>query len=148
MPLEDHDRPLNPRGVRSAQAVSLEIRNRLPEKYTVWSSTAKRASSTALIFADKLHWPVEQIVFKEELYTFDRKSLDTQLRACSDAVENLMVFGHNTALTDLVNFLGDKHLENVPTSGFVGLEFDIDSWKDLGNGRLTDTVFPKQLHIT
>ena len=42
-----------------------------------------------------------------------------------------MVFGHNYAFTNLVNQLGNKYIENVPTSGMVKIDFEIEHWKDL-----------------
>ena len=40
----------------------------------------------------------------------------------------IMVVGHNHAFTSIANMLGNKYIENVPTCGFVELQFDDDTW--------------------
>ena len=49
-PLKDFDRPLMKRGILDAHDVSLNISEYLPKTYIIWSSTAARATETALIF--------------------------------------------------------------------------------------------------
>jgi phosphohistidine phosphatase len=44
-----------------------------------------------------------------------------------------MCFGHNPALTDLVNHISTTHfIDNVPTCGVVEMTFDIESWASVG----------------
>ena len=80
MPLKDIDRPLDQRGLKDAHLVSLNIQKHIPNKYIIWSSTAKRAAETAVIFAQNLQWPLESIVFKDELYTFDCSKLEKTIK--------------------------------------------------------------------
>ena len=56
-----------------------------------------------------------------------------------------MVFGHNPAMTGLVNDLGDKEFDNIPTTGLVVIDFDSQSWSDLGKGKTLLNLFPKNL---
>ena len=56
-----------------------------------------------------------------------------------------MIFGHNFAITDFVNTFGNIYIENVPTCGFIVLEFNISSWQKLSKGNTTYKVFPKDL---
>jgi phosphohistidine phosphatase len=52
-PVNDVDRPLEQRGVKDAHLVSSNVHDFLPKTFVVYSSTAKRASATAVIFASK-----------------------------------------------------------------------------------------------
>ncbi len=56
-----------------------------------------------------------------------------------------MVFGHNYAMTNFVNTYGDSYIDNLPTSGLVIFDFDIDSWKDLKPGKTVEIMIPKNL---
>ena len=83
--------------------------------------------------------------FTHDLYDFSGESLVRVIKSCDDIINTLMVFGHNHALTDFVNTFGDKYIDNVPTSGLVIIEFDIDNWKDLKPGKTFYTLFPRDL---
>lgn len=144
-PLRDFDRPLQTRGIQDAHLVSLNLADVLPKTFMIWSSPAKRASETALIFAQNISYPVESIVYKEELYTFDERQLEKTVRSCSDDYDNVILFGHNEAITNFVNKFGDIFIDNVTTSGVVSLTFDADNWSDIGKGRTLKVVFPRDL---
>lgn len=146
-PLNDKERPLAKKGINDAHKMAVEIVGFLPKTNLIWSSTAKRATETAIIFAQNVNWPIENIVFKEDLYTFDENQLQKTIVSCKDDYENLILFGHNEAITNFVNKFGDVYIENVPTSGFVSLSFDIDSWTNLKKGKTLKTIFPRDLKV-
>ena len=58
-----------------------------------------------------------------------------------------MLFGHNYAITAFVNTYGDKYIDNVPTSGLVAIEFDMDHWNELKPGKTLITLFPRDLKL-
>ncbi|HNP32319.1 MAG TPA: histidine phosphatase family protein [Flavobacterium sp.] len=145
-PLRDYDRPLTNRGIHDAHLVSSNIGNHIPKTFLVWSSAAKRASETAMIFAQNISFPVESIVFKEDLYTFDERKLEQIIKSCPDDYDNLIVFGHNEAITNFVNKFGNTFIDNVSTSGFVNIIFDQNSWKYIENGITKKVIFPRDLN--
>lgn len=144
-PLKDIDRTLNQRGIADAHLVSTNCSKFLPSVYIIWSSLAKRASETAVIFAQNILYPIESIVFKQELYTFDENKLERVIKSCSNDFESVILFGHNEAITNFVNKFGDTYIDNVPTSGFVSLQFDTTDWEKIDKGRIKKIIFPKKL---
>jgi len=58
--------------------------------------------------------------------------------------DNLILFGHNEAITNFVNKFGDLYIENVPTSGVVALQFDSEDWGNISKGKTITTLFPSQ----
>ncbi|KRB59127.1 histidine phosphatase family protein [Flavobacterium sp. Root186] len=144
-PLKDFDRPLMKRGILDAHEVSINISKYLPKTYIIWSSTAARASETALIFAQNISYPIESIIYKDDLYTFDDKQLEKVIKSCDNSLESVILFGHNEAITNFVNKFGDVFIDNVPTSGFVSLQFDSESWDSINKGKTNKTLFPKDL---
>jgi phosphohistidine phosphatase len=144
-PVSDFDRSLLPSGVTDATLVAKEVKSVIPESYTIWSSAAKRASQTAQLFAQVFNYPTHNIDFKKELYTFSEKELERIIRTCPNEIENLIVFGHNEAITNFVNKFGNIFIDNVATSGFVSIILDAKTWKDFKTGKTTKVIFPKQL---
>jgi phosphohistidine phosphatase len=145
LPLRDIDRPLAPRGINDAQLVAINCRPFLPPNYIIWSSIAERTSETALIFAKNLSYPTEKIIYKEELYTFNESKLENVIKSCNNAFENVILFGHNEAITNFVNKFGDILIDNVPTAGFVAIQFDSNNWATINRGTIKKIIFPKDL---
>jgi phosphohistidine phosphatase len=144
-PVSDFDRNLLPSGVTDAKLVAKEATSVMPESYTIWSSAANRATQTAQLFAEVFNYPIQNIEIKKELYTFNEKELERIIRTCPNEIENLVVFGHNEAITNFVNKIGNIFIDNVATSGFVSIILDANSWKDFKTGITSKVIFPKQL---
>jgi len=144
-PLSDKDRSLNKRGIDDAHLVSENISAALPKTFIIWSSTAKRASETAMIFTQNMSCPVESIIFKDDLYTFDSKQLEKTIKSCNNDYDCVILFGHNEAITDFVNKFGDAFIDHVPTAGFVSINFDNDTWESINKGTIEKVIFPKDL---
>lgn len=143
--LPDDQRPLKKRGFKDADLVTKAFLATRYEPLTLWTSYAVRALTTAEIFKDKLNISDGDFLVKKELYTFNGSQLLKTIQTCDDAVENLMVFGHNPAMTSVVNHLGDQEFDNIPTTGLTVLEFETDSWKNLKDGKTILYLFPKNL---
>lgn len=145
LPLQDIDRPLLHRGIEDAHIVASAIVNYIPTSFLFWSSVAKRAVDTALIFAKTISFPIENIVYKDDLYTFDENQLEKVIKSCDNHYESVILFGHNEAITNFVNKFGDRFVSNVPTSGFVALQFEVDYWNKIDTGKIKKIIFPKDL---
>jgi phosphohistidine phosphatase len=53
--------------------------------------------------------------------------------------------GHNHAFTSVANMMGNKYIDNVPTCGFVNIQFTEDQWSNITTGTTIQTVFPRDL---
>jgi len=144
-PVQDFDRTLEQRGREDAFLVANNAVKFLPSNFVIYSSSARRARETALIFAKTILYPVESIVFSDNLYTFDENKLEKLIKSSTNDIENVILFGHNDAITNFVNKFGNIFVDNVPTSGFVWLQFETDSWEGITNGKTIKTIFPRNL---
>lgn len=144
-PLKDIDRPLERKGIYDAHLVAVNCIKSLPSTYMIWTSPAKRALETAIIFAQNILYPIDSIIIKEELYTFDENQLEKIIKSCSNVFESVILFGHNGAITNFVNKFGDIFIANVPTSGFVSIQFETDSWEKIKKGKIKKIIFPKKI---
>ncbi|KAA5821490.1 histidine phosphatase family protein [Algibacter amylolyticus] len=143
--LNDHERPLKSRGVTDANLVSKKLCYALKTIDLVLCSDAQRTKLTAEIFISALGIEENLVKFNPNLYDFSGENLVRIVKDVHDSVNNLMVFGHNHAITAFVNTFGTKHIDNVPTSGVVIIEFDIEKWSALKPGKTLKTIFPRDL---
>lgn len=143
--LPDDKRPLKKRAYKDADLVIDAFKGFVKDPLELWSSYATRALTTAKIFKEKLEVRDENFLIKNELYTFDSGSLLQVIKSCDDGIKNLMIFGHNPAMTGVANKLGDQNFDNVPTTGLCMIEFQTNSWQDLKKGKTLLYLFPKNL---
>jgi phosphohistidine phosphatase len=141
--LIDHERPLSTRGIQDAQLVFHEISSLLNMEYKILSSTSKRTTQTSKIFCTINDINFENILFKDELYTFNLNEFEKVVS--KNFKKNLIIFGHNNAITDFVNKFGDYYIENVPTCGVVVLKFDELGTFSPNKGAIIKTIFPRDL---
>lgn len=143
--LPDHDRPLKQRGFDDIKLVSEYIKDDFLKPDLILSSTANRAHTTSENYIKFLELHDVNFQLKKELYDFSGEAVLSQIFNCDNSVNILAIFGHNFALTNLCNQLGNNHIENLTTSGFVQIEFKQKDWKTIKNGATTRIVFPKHL---
>ncbi len=141
----DDKRPLLKRGIKDGECIAKAFETFFNKPTIVWSSPAVRALETAKIFKEKLKIEDQNFIIKPVLYTFDKNDLLKQIESCDSQVQTLMVFGHNPAMTGLVNQLGNQYFENIPTTGLTVIDFETESWKELKNGKTILNLFPKNL---
>ncbi|GEQ86265.1 phosphoglycerate mutase [Patiriisocius marinistellae] len=143
--VNDHQRPLKGRGKKDAPLVAAHVASIMERPQLLVSSDAVRAYETALFF--KSAFGLEDAIFKtnHELYDFSGQQLMEVIKGLDDDLNLVMLVGHNHALTSIVNMLGDTFIENVTTSGFVAIQFDVDSWSNIVTGKTIKKVFPRDL---
>ena len=146
----DDERPLKKRALKDAKLVlgvfkTFYKQNIDSASAIFWSSHAKRAHETAKIFKKKLSIKDESFHIKKALYTFRSSELKSIIRSAPNSIETLVVFSHNPGITNLVNKLGDRKFDNIPTTGLCVIEFEVDKWDSITSGKTLLTLFPKNL---
>ncbi len=142
--IADIDRPLKLKGIKAAYEIArkLKLRNDLPE--LIITSPANRAIHTALIFARVFETKGSLIRIDEGFYEGSVDYFINQIKATDETVSSLMLFGHNPGFTELSNRFLPQHISDLPTSGTVKIEFDVDSWKNISKETVKEhsMVFP------
>ncbi len=147
-PIPDKNRAISNRGRKDIQLVAKEFQKEFVFPNPVlFCSTAKRARETALFFAIINDYPMELIIYKDELYTFNDAQLEKEIKKFENRYKNVILFGHNEAITNFVNKFGTISISNIPTSGLVSIEFDCDNWSEIKNGVTKKMVFPRDLKL-
>ncbi len=145
--VDDKDRPLKRRGIDDAHLVSKAFKRENIKPDFTFSSPANRALHTSMIFVRNLDLSMDYFRVSNNLYDFLGNSVHEFISELDDALNTVMIFGHNNALTNIVNTIGNSYIDNVPTSGLVQINFNDNNWASVKNGVTVKTIFPKQFKI-
>ncbi|MBO6517637.1 MAG: histidine phosphatase family protein [Bacteroidia bacterium] len=132
--LSDHDRPLNKRGKGDLSIIGHRFNqlNFAPE--VCFHSSAKRAKDTAMGVVEYMD-ATPTLEERSELYSFSAETFFEFIRNISDHHGDVLLVAHNPGLTDLINFLGDVRIDNLPTGGYCQYEFDVDQWSEVAEAK-------------
>lgn len=134
--LDDHDRPLNARGLRDAPEMGRRLAERglIPDR--ILSSTALRAQTTAQLIADAFGYDADRIVLDERLYAASDDEVLRVIREIDGDIGTAMVVGHNPETVSLARrFSRDVH--EMPTCAVAEFTFDVDAWYELEDAEPT-----------
>ena len=144
--LADIDRPLNSRGKRDAPFMGKLLSEKGVKPDALISSPAKRARKTAFAFAEALDYPKSQIKLNPKVYEASVQDLFLVINNWDNALDVVMLFGHNLSYIYFANLYAKPPLDNVPTAGVVAIEFEVDQWKEVNNenGKVLFFEYPKK----
>jgi len=144
--LSDHDRPLNHRGQRDAPVMAewLSQIDQPPE--LIICSTALRAQQTAEAFQTALDLDQTNFIDEPRLYMAGMQEWIEVLQDSLARSEPMAFFSHNPGITQIINWLCDEDILNVPTCGvaIVGIPEELKRF-DSGLGTLLEYKTPKTL---
>jgi phosphohistidine phosphatase len=151
--LDDHDRPLAPRGQRAVRVLNDYVRNHGIEPALVLCSSSRRTRETLTGVS-----PSGEHVIEPNLYGASAGGILERLHEIPADTSSAMVIGHNPAMQILILRLAagpaaaDDDLATIqrkfPTGALATLTFECE-WHELGPGgaRLTGLVRPKDLNL-
>lgn len=142
----DHDRPLNPRGERSAKLIGrfLQKVGQVPD--AVVASTAVRAHTTAQLAAEAGDWD-RTIATERSLYASDPDTVLSVIQGIDDAHGSLLLAGHEPTWSSLAGQLIGQGSLKVVTATLVRIDFFHERWRDInpGTGTLVWMLPPRLL---
>jgi phosphohistidine phosphatase len=143
--LKDFDRPLEKKGITNSIKMALHTKDLISSDFAVYISNANRAKSTAEIFLKNWNIDFPVIKYDNHLYVFSCLELENYIKTISNDINNVIIFGHNNAITDFVNKFGNIFIENISTSGFVYITFEDNQWETITKGITKHVILPKEL---
>ena len=145
--IPDYGRPLADRGIFDSHITAQHLRNTGVKVSLIVSSPAPRALQTANLFAQYLNYSKNKIRKRKAIYEQTENALIRIIHSVDNAHKSLMLVGHNPSFTELARFLVETFDQDIPTSGTVGVDLPIDSWKDVtqGIGKLKLFEYPMDL---
>ena len=143
--LDDFLRPLNKRGKKNAPLMAKVLKEKNIRPDLIISSPSLRTKQTLEYFIKKLNYD-DEVRFEESIYEAPYENLLKVIKDIPNIHKTVFLMGHNPGLCDLINFLLDKHFENIPTCGIVEIDFNAKSWQDISkeNSNLVSFEYPKK----
>lgn len=143
--LKDFDRPLNKRGKKDAPKMGkiLMENDAVPDR--IFSSSAKRAQSTAKAIAKKISFE-DDVIFMEELYLAEPETILGLLKTQSDELNRIMLVGHNPGMEWFLQMICGE-VVSLPTASIAQIQVPIDHWHELhedAEGELLNRWKPKK----
>lgn len=121
--LDDHDRPLNARGLRDAPRMARRLADSGFRPEAILASTARRAVTTADFFSGTFGVPVE---LEERLYAAPATVL---LRAAAErAARSVIVVAHDPGISTLAAELSGGGIARMPTCAFAVFTWYESEW--------------------
>jgi phosphohistidine phosphatase len=145
--LDDHERPLNKRGLRDGPRMGELLREHRLTPDVLISSDAVRARLTAEAVAEAAHYAGE-ILLDPRLYAASPDGILAVLRRVRETeAGTVMIVGHNPGLEALIAQLTGEQ-QDLPTAALAQIVLPIDRWRDLEvstRGTLVCLWRPKEL---
>ncbi len=144
--VNDHDRPLNARGMSDAPEMAQRLANAGFTIGKICSSSARRAFTTAEFFAEALGFEKKDIQVIAELYHAPPSEFWKQARQLPATVSSAIFFSHNPGITLFANETGVLRIDNMPTCSVLGISFNAAEWKQISpeNANLLHFDYPKK----
>jgi phosphohistidine phosphatase len=147
--LADHDRPLNGRGERAAEAMAEHLLAKAPLPDLILCSTAARARQTLAPLVERLAPPAPPIALEDGLYLASESVLLNRLRDLPASVATVLMIGHNEGMWEAAEALAGRGKATLlaalhgkfPTGALATLQADIDRWAELKAGAATLAAF-------
>ncbi len=128
--VEDFDRPLNHRGQTDAPVMAKRLIKKDIQIDAFISSPAKRALSTAALFAEAYEKKTKTILTVPSLYEPVIEAFHAAINNLDDIYKVVAVFSHNPAITDFANQLTSVRVDDMPTCAVFAVKADIKTWKE------------------
>ncbi len=135
----DKERPLSDKGIKQVQQLVPELALRLLDRWQrpnkVLTSPALRALQTAKELLKQLQLKESLLLqVEEQLYPGSLFSYKKVVESLDDTYSNVMIVGHNPAISDFGAYLTQDPLFHMSKGMFVALSIELPQWKPLKAG--------------
>lgn len=143
----DFNRPLNQRGNSNAKLMGEWLLKKSVFPQLMVSSPALRAINTAKLVATEVGYDLVKIEENKIVYNANCNALLNVINGFENQYDFIAIFGHNYGITDLVIYLTDAEIFNIPTCGMVMIDFPFDDWKMISEhtGEINFYEYPKNI---
>ncbi|MEA1938840.1 MAG: histidine phosphatase family protein [Pseudomonadota bacterium] len=133
--IDDHERPLAPRGARAGTLIGRHLKNIGINPDLILCSTAKRARDTLHLVLAQLDSNTDPL-YERSLYMCGAQGWIQRLRGVPETFNTVLVVGHNPDLHELAAAMAvtgdedaiDSVMTKMPTAGLAEFDLDMDAW--------------------
>lgn len=149
--LDDHDRPLNRRGLRDAPRMGKALAERKISPDLIVTSSANRARTTASLVAAELGYEESLIKVESGLYLAHPEEILQVIQGIDESVGCVLLFGHNPGMHEAAWQMtrpgSPASADHFPTCAVARFQISAEFWGTVafGEGELVDHLYPKGL---
>lgn len=131
--IADHDRPLNEKGISDAYKISKYLLSLDFNPDLIICSPSVRTYSTAKILIETLKCGYQKLSFNTEIYESNAHKISIAINNTNSNISSLLLIGHEPSLTDFCAQFLQINLLKIPTSGFVFIDVESNSWNNINH---------------
>jgi phosphohistidine phosphatase len=146
---KDMERALNDQGYRDALRMGNKFSRLGIKPDAIISSPSERTKQTAEFFIEQFKNENFDLIINENIYDASIRVLINEICDLDDALDTVMIFGHNPGISYFTEYVTKAEIGEMPTCGIAIVTFDIDSWKMVteGLGKLDFYDYPNKEQI-
>jgi len=130
--IADFDRQLSKVGIAEARFIGKKCKDSFLVPDVIYSSSARRALTTAIILAEEINFVQDKMVILPQLYDIYPDQMMEIILATSDEHSKVMLVGHNPVLSVFLNLFTLEGVYHLPTGTLVKITYsNIDNWKGI-----------------
>lgn len=137
----DFDRPLNERGFRDASMMAERLLEKKIKMDAFISSPAKRAITTAGLFAQVYQFNLKEIKTIPKLYHPHASVFYEVICQLEDPIKTAALFSHNPGITEFVNEMTSTKIDEMPTCGIFAITSATEKWENFRRAEKTFWFF-------
>lgn len=145
----DAERQLTAIGTQNATRMGMNIKKKDILLDILISSPAARAQATTELLAEQIGYDLSRIHFNAEIYNASIRTLLKVVNNLKNEWKNVLLIGHNPAISYLAEYVSGEPIGNMDTCGLVKLSFNIDGWEEVSekNGEFISYEYPDLLNF-
>ncbi|OFX80260.1 MAG: hypothetical protein A2X12_04205 [Bacteroidetes bacterium GWE2_29_8] len=129
--ISDFDRKLIDIGILRSKKVFEKLKSKNPKIDLVISSSAIRTIMTTEIFIKTFKYDKKNVMYKKELYNSEIEDIFEIFKEINNNVNNILLVGHNPAITNLAKLYSNNASIIMKTSDLVSVKILTENWIDV-----------------
>ena len=147
--IKDIERSLTDTGVQEAYKIGKYLNNTKLRPDLIYTSNAERAVSTAKLIAEQTGNEDHEIIMLDDLYEASFRILLKIINQLENKYNNVLIIGHNPAISFLCEFLSDHAIGEIVPAGICILKFNDMDWETIGkaSGQIFEYISPSEINL-
>lgn len=129
--VKDFERELVGKGKTDSSTMGrwMALKGIYPDRFI--SSSAPRASQTAVIIGDQLKFQAADIILEDSLYDGGPRAYLSVVNAIPEDSNIVALFGHNPDITYFAEYLSGADLDSMSKGSIVVIDFKDQAWAEV-----------------
>ena len=124
-------RPLVANGMIDAARMGRHLASKMQGIDLILTSHSERTQMTAQVFCEQLGIDNQIVKTDEALYESSPKHYLDALSEVSEAMDSVMIVGHNPSISYLAEFLTGEEIGSMPTCAVIGMTIENLTWSEI-----------------